>query len=157
MALLFLWYSVLNRQMKGDVMRIFTQTYWQQAQFDSSWRSTTYKLKKNGPRMETCATPKPREANSDDLSSIWTNRSPKSLQCYLPHKLIGSLINSNVQINQLCVESLNLFSPLVSFSWFATVFLEESAETPNYVKTARLLACLVLNIIRFGFHYSTIH
>ena len=28
--------------------------------------------------METCATPKPREANSDDLSSILTKRSPES-------------------------------------------------------------------------------
>ena len=59
--------------------------------------------------METCATPKPTEANPDDLSSIWTNRSPKSLQSYLPHKLIGPFINSNVQINQLRVESLNIF------------------------------------------------
>lgn len=63
--------------------------------------------------METCATPKPREANSDDLSSIWTKRSPNSLQCYLPHKLMGPFINWDVQINQLCVESLNIF-PLSS-------------------------------------------
>ena len=77
--------------------------------------------------METCATPKPREANSDDLSSIWTKRSPKSLQCYLPHKPIGPFINSNVQINQLCIESLNIF-PLSSLFLDLQLFFRKKVQ-----------------------------
>lgn len=77
--------------------------------------------------METCATPKPREANSDDLSSIWAKQSPKSLQCYLPHKLIGPFINSNVQINQLCVESLNIF-PLSSLFLDLQLFFRKKVQ-----------------------------
>lgn len=77
--------------------------------------------------METYATPKPTEANSYDLSSIRTNRSPKSLQCYLPHKLIGPFINSNVQINQLCVESLNIF-PLSSLFLDLQLFLWKKVQ-----------------------------
>lgn len=76
-------------------------------------------------------------ANSDDLSSIWTNRSPKSLQYYLPdlpHKLIGPFINSNVQIKQLCVESLNIFRLSSLFLDLQLFFWKKLQKRPIMLK-----------------------
>lgn len=58
----------------------------------------------------------------------------QSLQCYLPHKLIGPFINSNVQINQLCVESLNIFPLLSLFLDLQLFFRKKVQKRPIMLK-----------------------